>query len=152
MSRHAILTGCMVLAVGLAGVGPARAGRVPRTLRGKIIVSDKSIDIPARNLVRGLKRQDRRVIERDGGNQWTLHLVAFFRHPLPADRMGVVVLDAKQGAVAVAQVGGKTGQSTLACPILVDSTESPGEEHTVQVYYVEDGKPVVLAEKKIVLK
>jgi len=152
MGKHAIMTGCVVLAAGLAVVLPARAGQVPRALRGKIIASDKSIDIPVRNLVRDLKRQDRRVIERDSGNRWTLHLVAFFKHPLPADRMGVVVFDARQDAVALAEVGGKAGQSTLACPILVDSTESPGEEHTVQVYYVKDGKPVVLAEKKIVLK
>jgi hypothetical protein len=49
-------------------------------------------------------------------------------------------------------VGGAQGQNTLACHILVDSTESPGKEHTLQVFFVRRGEPVVLAEKTIILK
>jgi len=128
------------------------AGAIPGNLRGKIITSPKSIELPERNLLGGLLKQDRQVFTRDSNGAWSVNLVAFFRQPTPAEQLGVVVLDGKNEAVAVATVNGVKGQTTLACSLLVDSTESPGQEHKLQVFYVKNGEPVVLAEKTIVLK
>lgn len=130
---------------------PAMADQIPRSLRGKIITSQTDIDIPNTNLVKRLSRQDRKVIPRSEG-RWTVYLVAFFNKPLPTDQMGLVVLNAKKEPVAVAQIGGSKGQRTLATHIDIDSTEAPGTQHTIMVYYARGGKPVSLAEKSIVLK
>ncbi|RLB58021.1 MAG: hypothetical protein DRI34_06145 [Deltaproteobacteria bacterium] len=103
-------------------------------------------------MLRKLKRQDRVLFKRDAEGRWTIHFVAFFRKPLPVEQMGIVVLDPKQEAVAVAEVAGQKGQTSLATQITVDSTEAPGKKHLLRVYYAKKGKPIVLAEKKIVLK
>lgn len=66
--------------------------------------------------------------------------------------MGVVVLDEKKEAVALADVSGTKGQTTLQSKIVVDSTESRGKPHVLQVYYASEKRPVVLAKKEIILK
>lgn len=146
----------MALALAAAGVwsSPARAQAVPRALRGQIITSRQSIDIPTSNrgFVKKLRKQDRNTFKKDAEGKWVLYFVAFFKRGLPADSMGVVVLDAKQEPVAVAEVGGKKGQRTLSSRIVVDTTETPGQKHTLQVYYPRGNKPVVLAKKKILLE
>ena len=153
-SRTFGLTMALALAAAGAWSSPARAQAVPRALRGHIITNQQSIDIPTSNrgFVKKLKKQDRNTFKKDAEGKWVLHFVAFFKRGLPTDSMGVVVLDAKQEPVAVAEVGGKKGQWTLASRIVVDTTETPGKKHTLQVYYPRGNKPVVLAKKKILLK
>lgn len=149
------ILGFFVLFAFLAmGQTTAHAQNAPKALRGKIITSYKTINIPAsaKGFVAKIKKQDRKVIRRQEGGGWVIYFVAFFNKPLPADSMGVVVLDGKGEPVAVVDVGGKKGQTTLASQIAVDTTEFPGKKHTVQVYYAKGKKPVVLAKKQVLLK
>jgi len=145
----------LAAALGLAGLSSAaRAQSIPRALRGKIITSGKPIDIPgtSRNFVKKMKKQDRKTFSKDAEGKWVIHFVAFFNRALPVESIKLVVLDAKGEAVALADVGGEKGQRTLASLIVVDTTESPGAKHTLQVYYAKGKKPVVLAKKVVVLK
>ncbi len=132
----------------------AQAQTFPKALRGKIITNRQAIDIPSsqRNFLKKLKKQDRAVFKKDAEGKWTIHFVAFFNRGLPIETMGVVVLDAKKEPVAIANVAGTKGQKTLASQITVDSTESPGKKHTLQVYYAKGKKPIVLAKKIVTLK
>ncbi|RME22966.1 MAG: hypothetical protein D6806_12100 [Deltaproteobacteria bacterium] len=143
----------VALAVLVAPVRDAGADTVPRALKGKIITSNKPIDIPtsARSFVQKLKKQDRKVIRKTEG-VWNIHFVAFFKRPCPTNEIGIVVLDKKNEAVAVAKVGGQNGQKTLASQITVEATEFPATPHLLRIYYPKGNKPVTLAEKKIVLK
>ena len=138
----------------LTSGGIARAQAFPPALKGKIITNSHAIDIPSaqRNFLKKLKKQDRSVFAKDEDGKWTIHFVAFFNRALPVEGMGVVVLDAKKEPVAIADVAGTKGQKTLASQIVVDTTESPGKKHTLQVYYAKGKKPIVLAKKLITLK
>jgi len=148
----------LVLAVSFAGAvalgGSARAQVIPKALKGKIITNSHAIDIPSsqRNFLKKIKKQDRSVFKKNDEGKWTIHFVAFFNRALPVETMGVVVLDAKKEPVAIADVAGAKGQKTLASQIVVDTTESPGKKHTLQVFYAKNKKPVVLAKKLITLK
>ena len=151
--RTAVATGiALALFAGLTTSAWAQAA--PKALRGKIITSSKPIDLPTvqRNFIKKLKKQDRLKFKRDAGGKWTIHFVAFFNRALPVESIGVVVLDAKKEPVALADVGAAKGQRTLSAQIVVDTTESPGKKHTLQVYYAKGKKPVVLAKKQIILK
>lgn len=132
----------------------ARAQTVPRAFKGKIITNRTGIDIPKsqRKFLKKLKKQDRSVFVKDAEGKWTIHFVAFFKRSLPVETMGVVVLDAKNEPVALANVAGTKGQKTLASRITVDTTESPGKKHTLQVYFAKGKKPIVLAKKVVTLK
>ena len=78
--------------------------------------------------------------------------MAFFNRSLPGDSIGVVVLDAKKEPVAVADVPAQKGQKTLSSQIIVETTETPGKKHTLQIYFARGKKPVILAKKEIILK
>lgn len=134
--------------------GTAHAQAFPKALKGKIITNRTGIDIPSsqRNFLKKLKKQDRSVFKKDAEGKWTIHFVAFFNRALPIETMGVVVLDAKKEPVAIANVAGTKGQKTLASRITVDTTESPGKKHTLQVFYAKGKKPIVLAKKVVTLK
>ncbi len=151
-SRNLILLALFAFVVVVPGKLYAQA--VPRQLRGKIITSYKPIDIPSavKGFVGKLKKQDKKVIRKQEGGTWVIYFVAFFKKPLPSDSMGVVVLDGKGEPVAVADVGGQKGQTTLASQVTVDTTEFPGKKHTLQVYYAKGKKPVILAKKQVILK
>lgn len=142
------------LAAVLWAAPQAQAQATPRALRGKIITNAHPIQLPSKlkGFVAKMRRQDRNVFKRGDEGTWTIHFVAFFNRPLPADKLGVVVLDAKKEPVAVADVSGQKGQKTLASEILVETTETRGKKHTLQVYFARGNKPVVLAKKQIVLK
>jgi len=156
-ANHRILLVLSMAVVGLLTLGAtahAQAQVIPKALKGKIITSTKPIDIPSsqRNFLKKMKKQDRSVFKKDEEGKWNIHFVAFFSRGLPHETMGVVVLDAKQEPVAIADVQGTKGQKTLASQIVVDTTESPGKKHTLQVYFAKGKKPVVLAKKVITLK
>lgn len=154
-ANHRILLVLTMAVVGLLAIGAtAQAQVIPKALKGKIITSTKPIDIPSsqRNFMKKMKKQDRSVFKKDEEGKWNIHFVAFFSRGLPHESMGVVVLDAKQEPVAIADVQGTKGQKTLASQIVVDTTESPGKKHTLQVYFAKGKKPVVLAKKVITLK
>jgi hypothetical protein len=144
----------IALALFLGLTTSAWAQAAPKALRGKIITSAKAIDLPTvqRNFMKKLKKQDRLKFKHDAEGKWTIHFVAFFKRALPGESIGVVVLDAKNEPVALAEVGAAKGQRTLAAQIVVDTTETPGKKHTLQVYYAKGKKPVVLAKKQIILK
>jgi hypothetical protein len=148
-----------VLVVGLA-LGffilssAASAQSAPKALRGQIITNSRDINVPtsAANFIKKMRKQDRKNFKRDESGKWVIHFVAFFNRALPGDHIGVVVLDAKKEPVAVADVAGQKGQRTLASQIIVETTETPGKKHTLQVYFARGKKPVVLAKKEIVLR
>jgi hypothetical protein len=127
---------------------------VPAVLKGKIITSSKEIDVPdkPKALPKKMAAQDQNQFTCDEEGKYVINFVAFFNHPLPGESMGVVVLDDKKEAVALADVSGTKGQTTLSSKIVVDSIESRGKIHVLQVYYASEKKPVVLAKKEIVLK
>jgi hypothetical protein len=147
-----ILVGLLVGLIGFASQAAAQGA--PRALRGKIITSSKEIDVPtsAKGFVKKMRKQDRSMFKKNDEGRWVIHFVAFFNRPLPAEQIGVVVLDGKKEPVAVANVAGQKGQTTLSSQISVDTTETPKKKHTIQVYYPKGNKPVVLARKQIVLK
>ncbi len=155
--KKSILTGfmaaCFLAGLMLQGF-PAKAQSAPKALRGKIITNKAAIDIPAalKGFAKKLRKQDRTIFKKNDDGKWEIHFIAFFRWPLPAEQIGVVVLDAKKEPVAVANVAGTKGQKTLAAHIIVETTETPGKKHKLRVYYPKNDKPVVLAEKIIVLK
>jgi hypothetical protein len=127
---------------------------IPKALKGKIITSNQEVDVPAAgaNFQAKLNKQDRRTFTKDEEGKWVIHFIAFFDKPLPGEAMGIVVLDEKNEPAASAEVGGQKGQTTLASHIVVDSTEFPGKEHTLKIYFPKGGKPIPLATKKILLK
>ncbi|MBW1807695.1 MAG: hypothetical protein JRJ87_05825 [Deltaproteobacteria bacterium] len=155
--KRSILTGLMATCF-LAGImflgSQAKAQAVPKSLKGKIITNKAAIDIPGslKGFVKKLRKQDRTVFTKNDEGQWVIHFVAFFKRSLPAEQIGVVVLDAKKEPVAVANVAGTKGQKTLAAHIIVETTETPNKKHILRVYYPKGNKPIVLAEKKILLK
>ena len=156
MSTRRTVPLAMALSIaGLLALGAtAQAQTFPKSLKGKIITNRAAIDIPSsqRNFLKKLKKQDRSVFKKDDEGKWTIHFVAFFNRALPIEQMGVVVLDAKNEPVAIANVAGAKGQKTLASQIVVDTTESPGKKHTLQVYYAKGNKPIILAKKIVILK
>lgn len=125
-----------------------------KALRGKIITASKELNIPSRanNFVKKMLNQDRDLFRKDGAGHWNIHFVAFFNRKLPTKNIGIVVLDAKGEPVAVADVAGSKEQTTLASRITVETTETPGKPHTLQVYFAKHGKPIVLAKKQVILK
>jgi hypothetical protein len=146
---------CIALCLGWWGhQASAQTLATPKALKGQIITNSKEIQVPAtpKNFVKKMRKQDRDMFKRDEEGQWVIYFVAFFNRSLPADQLGIVVLDAKKDPVAVANVEGKKGQKNLASQIMVDSTETPGKKHTIQVFYPKGNKPVILAKKQIVLK
>ncbi len=151
-------TGIVSLVLGLMFVllvdAPARAQAVPKVMRGTIIANSKPINIPtsAKGFVKKLRRQDRKVFSKNAEGRWEIHFVAFFKRPLPGEKLGVVVLDAKKEPVAVADVAGTKGQKTLSTHILVDTTETPKKKHILRVFYAKGNKAIPLAEKQIILK
>ncbi len=150
--RLAVVVG---IAWGLLLCAPQTSAQsVPAGLRGQIIANAKPINIPSssKGFVKKLRKQDRKQFRKNDQGQWQIHFVAFFRRPLPAEQIGVVVIDDKKGPVAVANVAGSKGQTTLAAHITIDSTETPGKPHILQVYFPKGKTPVVLAKKQIFLK
>jgi len=151
-------TGCLFLMMVLATATQAAAAGseqyVPAELKGKIVTNSKPIELPSavKGFVANLRKQDRESFKKNEEGKWQIYFVAFFKTPSPATSLGIVVLDHKKEAVAVAEVAVEKGQRTLAAEITVDSVEAPGKPHLMQVYYVRGGKPAVLAEKKIILK
>ena len=123
---------------------------IPRPLLGKIITNKREIKIPTEDFVKRLYQQDSKTFSNQEG-QWIIHFVAFFNRPLPSKQIGLVVLDAKGDVAALAQIAGHPGQRTLASRLAIDSTPSPGEKHTFQLFYQKAGKPVMLAKKQIIL-
>jgi hypothetical protein len=151
------LRALLLLAGLLMGLGlhtKAAAQSVPKALRGKIVTNSREIVIPTalKGFVQKVRKQDRNAFKRGEDGLWTIYFVAFFNRSLPAEQIGIVVLDEKKEAVAVANVTGQKGQTSLASQIVVESTESVGKKHTLQVYFPRGKKPVVLAKKQIVLK
>jgi hypothetical protein len=132
----------------------AAAQAAPKALRGQIITNSKNIDVPtsAANFLKKMRQQDRKKFKKDNDGKWVIYFVAFFNRALPVENIGVVVLDAKKEPVAVADVPGQKGQKTLSSQIVVETTETPGQKHTLQVYFARGKKPVVLAKKEIILK
>ncbi len=149
-----MMSGLVALGLILCVGSPARAQAFPAGLKGKIITNKKPIELPSgsANFVAKLRKQDRNDFKKNEEGKWQIHFVAFFNKPAPDTSLGIVVLDAKKEAVAVAEVAVEKNQQTLASEIVIDSTESPGKPHLLRVYYARGGKPVPLAEKKIVLK
>ncbi len=150
--HHLVLAGLLLGLVMLSS--SAEAQSPPKALRGQIITNSRDINVPtkAANFVKKMRRQDRKKFKRDEGGKWVIYFVAFFNRALPDNSIGVVVLDAKKEPVAVADVAGQKGQRTLASQIIVETTETPGKKHTLQVYFARGKKPVVLAKKEIILK
>jgi hypothetical protein len=148
------LVGVGLLLVFFMLSSTAAAQSAPKALRGQIITNSRDINVPtkAANFVKKMRKQDRKKFKRDEGGKWVIYFVAFFNRALPGENIGVVVLDAKKEPVAVADVPGQKGQRTLASQIIVETTETPGKKHTLQVYFARGKKPVVLAKKEIVLK
>jgi hypothetical protein len=145
-----VLFGCLGL---LSGMATAQTGNVPAALKGQIVTSSKEIEIPTAqgSFVQKIRKQDKDSIKKVD-DKWVINFVAFFNRPLPGEQIGVVVLDGKGEPVAVAEVGGTKGQTSLSSQIVVDSTETPKQKHTVQVYFPQGKKPIVLAKKQITLK
>jgi hypothetical protein len=52
----------------------------------------------------------------------------------------------------VASLTVERGQVNLSSNLVVESTDTPGKSHTLQVYFARNKKPVILAKKQIVLK
>lgn len=151
--RTAAIVGCFWLSLlGLASA--ASAQQIPKALLGKIVTNSKPITIPssAKAFAQKINKQDRSKFKKNEDGRWEIHFVAFFNRPSPVEEIGVVVLDPKAEAVALAQVKTTKGQRTLSSSITVDSIESPGKKHTLQVYYAKGKKPIILAKKVIVLK
>lgn len=152
--NHGILMAMgLVLAVLLAPLG-VRAQTFPAQLKGQIITNSAAIEVPTspKNFLGVMHKQDKGTFDKDDEGKYTIYFVAFFNRPLPVENMGVVVLDDKKEAIAVADVTGEKGQQSLSSQIVVDNTETPKKKHTLQVYYVVNKKPVILAKKEIVLK
>lgn len=151
-ARHALMA---LLASGLVlSAVRASAQTFPAVLKGKIITSTKEIEVPAaqKDFVAKVKKQDKSVFKKGEGGGYTIHFVAFFNKAVPVDSIGIVVLDDKKEAIAVADVPEQKGNWSLSSQITVDDTESPGKKHILQVYYATGKNPVVLAKKEIVLK
>jgi hypothetical protein len=153
MNKIRILSILAVIAYLLLSFN-AFAGSAPKALRGKIITNASEIKIPGSSagFVKKMKKQDQKKFNQGDDGKWTIHFIAFFNKALPGEQLGVVVLDNKKEPVAVANVAGAKGQTTLATHITIESTETPKKTHTLQVYYTKAGKPVVLAKKQIILK
>jgi len=132
----------------------ASAQSAPKALRGQIITNSRDINVPtsAAKFLQKMRKQDRKKFKRDESGKWVIYFVAFFNRALPGESIGVVVLDAKKEPVAVADVPAQKGQRTLASQIIVETTETPGKKHTLQVYFARGKKPVILAKKEIILK
>ena len=150
MSRDAMWASLIVFT--LIVVPATQAGSsIPKSLRGKIITSNWEIEIPTQDFVKQMVQQDQKSFSSDQGS-WTIYFVAFFSRPLPSKNIGLVVFDAKGKVTTLAQYKGQPGQLSLASHIVIDATQSPGEQHTLQVFFQKKGKPIVLATKKIILK
>ena len=132
----------------------ASAQSAPKALRGQIITNSRDINVPttAAKFVKKMRKQDRKKFKKTPDGKWVIYFVAFFNRALPGENIGVVVLDAKKEPVAVADVAGQKGQRTLSSQIIVETTETPGKKHILQVYFARGKKPVVLAKKEIILK
>lgn len=132
----------------------ASAQSAPKALRGQIITNSRAINVPTTTakFVKKMRKQDRKKFKKDDTGKWVIYFVAFFNRSLPGESIGVVVLDAKKEPVAVADVPAQKGQKTLSSQIIVETTETPGKKHTLQVYFARGKKPVVLAKKEIILK
>jgi hypothetical protein len=125
-----------------------------KKLKGKIITSNYEISLPTKadEFVPKVLEQDREVVKQDESGRWVINMVAFFKHPLHKEGVGLVVLDANGDPISLAEVSTTKGQTTLACQMVVESTNTPDQPHILQVYYAKNNKPVVLAKKPIVLK
>ncbi len=148
--RLAFVLGCLLAA---CIVLPAWA-ESPPSLRGRIITSSHEINLPsqASHFTQRLLKQDRATVKRGPDGKWLIHFVAFFNQPLPLDHAGVVLLNANGEPVAVASLTVERGQVNLSSNLVVESTDTPGKPHTLQVYYAKSKRPVILAKKTIVLK
>ncbi len=145
----------MLLCFGLVLMASrGMAQTFPAALKGKIITSTKEIEVPTvpKDFVAKVKKQDKSVFKKGESGGYTIYFVAFFNKAVPVDSVGIVVLDDKKEAIAVADVPEQKGNWSLASQITVDDTESPGKKHILQVYYATGKNPVILAKKEIVLK
>jgi hypothetical protein len=134
--------------------GGKTAQAIPKALQGQIITSTQDIQVPTspEGFIKNLKKQDKHEIPANGDGNWVVHFVAFFNQPLPQEQMGIVVLNPKNEPIAVADVSGQKGQTSLASQITIATTEYKGKAHTLQVYYPKGKQPKLLAKKQIVLK
>jgi hypothetical protein len=135
----------------------AFAQSAPAALKGQIITNAAEIKLPdgptsGGSFASQMRKQDKMTFTPDEDGKYTIYFVAFFSKPTPVEKLGVVVLDEKKEAVGVADVAATKGQVTLASMIIVDSTETPKKPHILRVFYAVNNKPVVLAQKEIILK
>ncbi len=144
-----VLLGLFVLSGSMA-----LAQSAPKALRGQIITNSRGINVPttAAKFVKKMRKQDSKKFKKDDDGKWVIYFVAFFNRALPVESIGVVVLDSKKEPVALADVPAQKGQRTLSSQIIVETTETPGKKHILQVYFARGKKPVVLAKKEIILK
>ena len=149
---HVVVVGLLLGFFALSRTASAQAA--PKALRGQIITNSRDINVPtsAAKFIQKMRKQDRKKFKKTADGKWVIYFVAFFNRGLPGENIGVVVLDAKKEPVAVADVPGQKGQRTLASQIIVETTETPGKKHILQVYFARGKKPVVLAKKEIILK
>jgi hypothetical protein len=149
---QAVVVGLLLGFFTLGSVASAQSA--PKALRGQIITNSRDINVPntAAKFVKKMRKQDRKKFKKDDEGKWVIYFVAFFNRGLPGESIGVVVLDAKKEPVAVADVPGQKGQRTLSSQIIVETTETPGKKHILQVYFARGKIPVVLAKKEIILK
>jgi len=158
MTKQAVFhwTMAVVLTLGCLCLPRAAAGEgFPRSWSGKIITSDQPLETSGGSwgeLSKKLIEQDRKGIKASSERRWDIHFMAFFHQTPPAGKLGVVVFDSEQDAVSVASIKIGKGQTSMATTISVNSKPAPGKEHRLEIYYVRDGKPVVLARKWLQLK
>jgi len=140
---------CLWLPQAAAGEG------FPKSWSGKIITSDQPLETSGgswEELSKKLTEQDRKGIKASDEGRWDIHFMAFFHQTPPAGKLGVVVFDSEQDAVSVSSIKIAKGQTSMATTITVNSKPAPGKEHRLEIYYVRDGKPVVLSRKWLQLK
>ena len=149
-------TVAVILALGCLWLPQAVAGEgFPRSWSGKIITSDQPLETSGgswEELSKKLTEQDRKGIKASNEGRWDIHFMAFFHQTPPAGKLGVVVFDSEQDAVSVSSIKIGKGQTSMATTITVNSKPAPGKEHRLEIYYVRDGKPVVLSRKWLQLK
>ena len=155
LKNQASLLCASLLLLGLSPTASAQEEKtIPRALQGQIVTSTQEITVPTspENFIKNIKKQDKNEILVDSEGKWVIHFVAFFSQALPQEQMGIVVLNPKNEPIAVADVSGQKGQTSLASQITVSTTEFKGKAHTIQVYYPKGKQPKLLAKKQVVLK
>jgi hypothetical protein len=135
--------------------GALAADGFPKSWAGKIITSDTPLETSGgtwEELSKKLIAQDRKELKASGESRWEIHFMAFFHQVPPAGKLGVVVFDSEQDIVSISSLQVGRGQTSIAADLTISSKPTPGKEHRLEIYFVRDGKPVVLARKWLFLK